>query len=142
MYLVTVLLVSMFPSSNRVKLNRLALKDVVGLKLAPRRRKTPKAAIGISPDFSKQRQNVLSKPSSVEETASVSGDRDESSQTVPEPKSLEKQNDTLKRDLKGKLKGKHAVTQRAKRRSDLQSCTGDNMERKRSGPNTKGKYED
>ncbi|XP_014904340.1 uncharacterized protein topaz1 isoform X1 [Poecilia latipinna] len=137
-YLVAVLLVSMFPSSsNRVKLNRLALKDVVGLKLAPRRRKTPKAAIDISPDSSKRHQNVLSNPLSVEETASVSGDRNESSQTVPEPKNLEKQNDALKDNLKGKLKGNYAVTQKAKWRNDLQSCTGDNMEHKRSGSNTK-----
>uniref|UniRef100_A0A3B3YBS7 Protein TOPAZ1 n=1 Tax=Poecilia mexicana TaxID=48701 RepID=A0A3B3YBS7_9TELE len=136
-YLVAVLLVSMFPSSNRVKLNRLALKDVVGLKLAPRRRKTPKAAIDISPDSSRRHQNVLSNPLSVEETASVSGDRNESSQTVPEPKNLEKQNDALKDNLKGKLKGNYAVTQKVKWRNDLQSCTGDNMEHKRSGPNTK-----
>ncbi|XP_038581266.1 protein TOPAZ1 isoform X2 [Micropterus salmoides] len=33
----------MFPSSSRVKLNRVALKDVIGLKLVPRRRRVPKS---------------------------------------------------------------------------------------------------
>lgn len=36
-------MVSMFPASGRVKLNRVALKDVIGLKLVPRRRRVQKS---------------------------------------------------------------------------------------------------
>lgn len=47
----------MFPSSSRVKLNRVALKDVVGLKLTPRRRRVPKLLNRISAESKKQEKN-------------------------------------------------------------------------------------
>nr|XP_023010812.2 testis- and ovary-specific PAZ domain-containing protein 1 isoform X3 [Maylandia zebra] len=47
----------MFPSSSRVKLNRVALKDVVGLQLTPRRRRVPKLLNRISAESKKQEKN-------------------------------------------------------------------------------------
>ncbi|XP_071356453.1 protein TOPAZ1 isoform X5 [Trachinotus anak] len=69
----------MFPSSSRVKLNRVALKDVVGLKLVPRRRRVPKSPNNMTPDpENKESTSVkatVSEPGSREPVPGVLTDR-------------------------------------------------------------------
>lgn len=74
----------MFPCCSRVKLNRVALKDVIGLKAAaaPRRRRVPTSLNTATADPQTQEENQLvSEPVSVEDTASVSSN-DEPVQTL------------------------------------------------------------
>ncbi|XP_036001750.1 uncharacterized protein LOC118565418 [Fundulus heteroclitus] len=111
----------MFPTSNTVKLNRITLKDVVGLKIGPRKRRTPHKAADESPP--KTCKSVLSEPASEEAAASVCGDRDRPSfPLTPAASSEERKKDATRDNAGGRPQESHAAAQRAKRRSDLQSC--------------------
>ncbi|KAG7465552.1 hypothetical protein JOB18_022909 [Solea senegalensis] len=48
----------MFPSCSRVKLNRVALKDLAGVKLVPRRRRVPSALDDLTADAAKTQNQV------------------------------------------------------------------------------------
>lgn len=51
----------MFPSTSRIKLNRVTLKEVIGLRLAPRRRRVPKQK-NILVDSTKEKGVLVSEP--------------------------------------------------------------------------------
>ncbi|XP_073318978.1 uncharacterized protein topaz1 isoform X2 [Pagrus major] len=61
----------MFPCSSRVKLNRVAIKDVIGLKTAPRRRRVPTSLNTATADpQTKEENQLVSEPVSVKDTVS------------------------------------------------------------------------
>ncbi|XP_058474532.1 uncharacterized protein topaz1 isoform X2 [Solea solea] len=62
----------MFPSSSRVKLNRVALKDLVGVKLVPRRRRVPSALDDLTADAAETQNQVERRV--VRSSSSSSGD--------------------------------------------------------------------
>ncbi|XP_067467521.1 protein TOPAZ1 isoform X3 [Thunnus thynnus] len=117
----------MFPSSHRVKLNRVALKDVVGLKLAPRRRRVSKPLNNVTADSNKQEEkHVVSEIVSVKDNSS-----NEPVQTfLTEQMAPENDPDTASRDA-GEKKCE------PKRRNDFQSCKRKDTELKQEGPITR-----
>ncbi|XP_056254599.1 uncharacterized protein topaz1 isoform X2 [Seriola aureovittata] len=79
----------MFPSSNRIKLNRVALKDVVGLKLVPRRRRVPKSPDNVTAEPEKQ------EVTSVKETGSVPSSNEPVQSVYTDQRSPENVTDTV-----------------------------------------------
>lgn len=132
----------MFPCSSRVKLNRVALKDVVGLKAAaaPRRRRVPTSLNTATADPQTQEENLLvSEPVSVEDTASVSSNSEPvqtllTDQTGPA--------DTLTCNIPDEEPvEKCTCAQKEKRSSNIESCKGNKSRNlKLEGPLTRGKY--
>lgn len=123
----------MLPTSSRVKLNRVALKDVVGLKLAPQRRRPVKAQVKTSTKSPKQEKMSVSDFVPEEDAASRSGSSKEPLKSVlihgGEPAS----GAGTPCSVGGKLEQNTCT--------ELQCCPGGDMERKQHGPNTRGKYE-
>lgn len=113
----------MLPSSSRVKLNRVALKDVIGLQVVPRRRR---AGDSKQPEESP----LVSEAVSVKDTASV-----QTFLTV----GPENVTGTVGDTPEGEPEENCVGTQREKR-NKVQSCKGDNtVEFKPQGPDTRGK---
>lgn len=54
-----VLTFSMFPCPSKVKLNRVTLKNIIGLKLVPRRRRVPTSQNNVTVNVSKQERGHL-----------------------------------------------------------------------------------
>ncbi|KAM7372918.1 hypothetical protein PAMP_007808 [Pampus punctatissimus] len=114
-----------FPTPGKVKLNRVALKDVIGLRLGPRRRRVPKPLKNVTTDSNK---HVVCDTSSNEPVQSILTEQ-MTPENVPE---------TAGRDP-GETCA--AGTLQSKRRNNIQSCKRKNMELKQQGTITRGKYE-
>ncbi|XP_013876576.1 uncharacterized protein topaz1 isoform X2 [Austrofundulus limnaeus] len=125
-------MVSMLPSSSRVKLNRVALKDFMGVKLVPQRR-PPKPEIKGAAESTKQEKNLVSEFLSKEDAAMGSDDSNEPFKTLLiHQKEAENGKDAV---CDGLLVGGR-LEQKATR-SELHFSTGDEMQRKQSGPTTR-----
>lgn len=109
----------MFPSSSRVKLNRVALKDVVGLRLVPRRRRVPAPLNNVTTDSNKR---DVSEIVSVKDTSS----NDPVQTFLTEQTAPHKVSDTAGRDHGGKCAAG--------------TYTRTDTEFKPEGPLTGGKY--
>ncbi|KAM8767463.1 uncharacterized protein topaz1 isoform 2-T2 [Acanthopagrus schlegelii] len=116
----------MFPCSSRVKLNRVALKDVVGLKAAaaaPRRRRVPTSLNTATADPQTKEENLLvSEPVSVEDTASVSSNSEPVQTLLPDQTGPA---DTLTCNIPDEEPvEKCSFAQKEKRSSNIESCKG------------------
>lgn len=123
----------MLPSSSRVKLNRVPLKDVVGLELALQRRRPPKPKVKAFAKSPKQEKMSVSDFVSEEDAASGAGSNEPLQSGFVEPENGA-ETPCSHVPVGGKLEQNTNST-------DLQLCPGHDMERKQHGPNTRGKYE-
>ncbi len=129
----------MFPSSNRVKLNRVALKDVIGLKVVPRRRRVPEALNNVTGDSKQQQESQL-----VCEVVSVKGSASgpssyEPVQTCPtDPMGPESVTGAAGDIPEGEPEEESVGTQKAKG-NNVRSYKG--KEFKHQGPCTRGKHQ-
>ncbi|XP_030597258.1 uncharacterized protein topaz1 [Archocentrus centrarchus] len=114
-----------------VKLNRVALKDVVGLKLTPRRRRLPKSLNKVPADIRKQEENLVS--------AQLMSEED----TVSPPSRSDREQ-TLTRSV-GSENGTHtsSIHDGGEPVEKIESKTYPESRRgnKQDGPNTRGKYQ-
>lgn len=122
---VTALIVIMFPSSSRVKLNRVALKDAVWQKLVPRRRRASEPPNTGTADPREQVTGAVSVPNSNEPVRSFLTE-----QTGPEKVTY-----TNSELPEGELENRVGM-QKAKRKKYDQSC----KDFKQEGPCTRGRY--
>lgn len=120
----------MFPSSSRVKLNRVALKDVVGLKLTPRRRRLPKSLNKVLSDSRKQEGNLISEQLMSEKDIVSPPNRGDREQTLTRRVVCENGTHTP-----STLDG-GAPEEKIECKTHPESCRGN----KQDGPNTRGKY--
>lgn len=139
--IVVVLIDSMFPCSSRVKLNRVVLKDVIGLKAAaaPRRRRVPTSLNTATADPQTQEENQLvSEPVSVEDTASVSRNNEPVQTLLTDQAGPDKLTSNI---LDEEPVENCLGTQKKKRSNNIVSCKGNtHRELKLEGPLTRGKY--
>lgn len=127
----------MFPSSSRVKLNRVALKDVVGLKLTPRRRRLPKLLDRISADSKNQEKNFDSvQQMSEKDTVSPPGSN-EPDQNFTHTMGSERKTQAPSTHDEEEPEENGSGTQKTKSKVDSESRRAD----KHDGPNTRGKYQ-
>lgn len=126
----------MLPSSSgRVKLNRVVLKDVMGIKLVPPRR-PPKPDTKGPTKSTKQEKNLVSEFISKEDAVLGSGDSSEPFKTLfIQQREAENGTDTVGDVLLvgGRLEQNANGT-------ELHFSSGCDMKPKQSGPSTRGKY--
>lgn len=127
----------MFPSSSRVKLNRVALKDVVGLKLTPRRRRVPKLLNRISAESKKQEKNFDSVQLISEKDMVSPPGSNEPDQNLTHTMGSEKKTQPPSTHDEEEPEENGSGTQKTKSKVDSESRGAD----KQDGPNTRGKYQ-
>lgn len=127
----------MFPSSSRVKLNRVALKDVVGLKLTPRRRRVPKLLNRISAESKKQEKNFDSVQLMSEKDMVSPPGSNEPNQNLTHTMGSEKKTQAPSTHDEEEPEENGSGTQKTKSKVDSESRSAD----KQDGPNTRGKYQ-
>lgn len=127
----------MFPSSSRVKLNRVALKDVVGLKLTPRRRRVPKLLNRIKAESKKQEKNFDSVQLISEKDMVSPPGSNEPDQNLTHTMGSEKKTQPLSTHDEEEPEENGSGTQKTKSKVDSESRGAD----KQDGPNTRGKYQ-
>lgn len=132
----------MFPSSSRVKLNRVALKNVIGLKLVPRRRRVPTSQNNVTANSPKQEEtHLVSELVSVKDTASVPNSYEPVQTSLTEQMGPENVTDKTHNISEGQSED-CVCTQKAKPRTDVESCKENGRkEFKQEGPSTRGKYQ-
>lgn len=132
----------MFPSSSRVKLNRVALKNVIGLKLVPRRRRVPTSQNNVPALSPKQEENYLvSELVSVKDTASTPSSNEPVQTFFTDQMGPENVTDTARAIPEGQPEENCVGTQKAKRRKNEPSNENASKEVKQEGPCTRGKYQ-
>lgn len=133
----------MFPSSSRVKLNRVALKNVIGLKLVPRRRRVPTSHNNVPALSPKQEENYLvSELVSVKDTASTHSSNEPVQTFSTDQMGPENVTVTARAIPEGQPEENCVGTQKAKRRKNVESSNeNDSKEIKQEGPCTRGKYQ-
>lgn len=122
----------MFPSSSRVKLNRVALKDVVGLKLTPRRRRVPKLLNRISAESKKQEKNFDSVQLISEKDMVSPPGSNKPDQNLTHTMGSEKKTQPPSTHDEEEPEENGSGTQKTKRKIDSESRGAD----KQDGPNT------
>ncbi|XP_044028329.1 uncharacterized protein topaz1 isoform X2 [Siniperca chuatsi] len=129
----------MFPTNSRVKLNRVALKDVIGLKLVPRRRRVPKSQNNVTADSKKQEENQLvSELVSVKDTTSAHSSHEPVQTFLTDQMGPENVTHTACNIAEGEPEENCVGTQKAKGGHTAQLCKGnDSMEFKQEGPYTR-----
>lgn len=127
----------MFPSSSRVKLNRVALKDVVGLKLTPRRRRVPKLLNRISAESKKQEKNFDSVQLISEKDMVSPPGSNKPDQNLTHTMGSEKKTQPPSTHDEEEPEENGSGTQKTKSKVDSESRGAD----KQDGPNTRGKYQ-
>ncbi|XP_023116713.2 uncharacterized protein topaz1 [Amphiprion ocellaris] len=125
----------MFPSSNRVKLNRVALKDV---NLVPRRRTLPKTVTRVTADSKKH--DSTSELVSEKDTASFPSSSKPGRVFLTPRMGLESATGAASDTCEAEPEESYADTHVVQRRSYLPPCRGDDMEVKQDEPTTRGKY--
>ncbi|GAA6231834.1 uncharacterized protein topaz1 isoform X1 [Lates japonicus] len=132
----------MFPSSSRVKINRVALKDVVGLKLVPRRRRVLKSPNKVTADAKQHEEKKdVSGVMSVKNIASVPNSNKPVQSFLTDHMGPENVSDTASNTAEGEPEDSCVGTQKAKRRKRYEPCRDNvSMEFKQKGPYTRGKY--
>ncbi|XP_039675949.1 protein TOPAZ1 isoform X2 [Perca fluviatilis] len=114
----------MLPSSNRVKLNRVAFKDLVRQPV-PRRRRLPKSFNNVTTDSKKQEENQLvSEPMSIKDTTSVPSSNEPVQTSKTEQLGPENVTDTTGNIADGEPEENCVGTQKARRRNHYQPCKG------------------
>lgn len=130
----------MFPSSSRVKLNRVALTDVIGLQEVPRRRRVQKSLRNVTGDPKQPEDSQLvSEVVSVKDTASVPSSNEPVQTFLTDPVGPEKVTGTAGNTPEGEPEENCVGTQKAKR-NNVQSHKGIDTF-KPQGPYTRGKYQ-
>ncbi|XP_028453376.1 uncharacterized protein topaz1 isoform X2 [Perca flavescens] len=114
----------MLPSSNRVKLNRAAFKDIVGQPV-PRRRRLQKSFNNVTTDSTKQEENQLvSEPVSIKDTTSLPSSNEPVRTSKTEQLGPENVTDTTGNIADGEPEENCVGTQKAGRRNHYQPCKG------------------
>ncbi|TDH04415.1 hypothetical protein EPR50_G00151350 [Perca flavescens] len=133
----------MLPSSNRVKLNRAAFKDIVGQPV-PRRRRLQKSFNNVTTDSTKQEENQLvSEPVSIKDTTSLPSSNEPVRTSKTEQLGPENVTDTTGNIADGEPEENCVGTQKAGRRNHYQPCKGNGsaVVNEQQGPYTRGKYQ-
>lgn len=132
----------MFPSSSRVKLNRVALKNVIGLKLVPRRRRVPTS--GNMDHYPKQKEEtrLVSELQSVKNTACVPNTNEHDQIPFTDKMGPESMSVTAGNVSEARLGESCARTQKARRRKPMEPCKGAHIQEfTAEGPRARGKYD-
>ncbi|XP_031143062.2 uncharacterized protein topaz1 isoform X2 [Sander lucioperca] len=133
----------MLPSSNRVKLNRVALKNLVGQPV-PRRRRLPKSWNNVTTDSKKTEQNqIVSEPVSIKDKTSVPNSNEPVQTSKTEQLGPENVTDSTGNTANGEPEENCVGTQKARRRNNYQPCKGNSsvVVNEQQGPYTRGKYQ-
>ncbi|XP_031143063.1 uncharacterized protein topaz1 isoform X3 [Sander lucioperca] len=129
----------MLPSSNRVKLNRVALKNLVGQPV-PRRRRLPKSWNNVTTDSKKTEQNqIVSEPVSIKDKTSVPNSNEPVQTSKTEQLGPENVTDSTGNTANGEPEENCVGTQKARRRNNYQPCKGNSsvVVNEQQGPYTR-----
>ncbi|KAA8586151.1 hypothetical protein FQN60_007720, partial [Etheostoma spectabile] len=133
----------MLPSSNRIKLNRVALKNLVG-QTVPRRRRLPKSLNNVTTDSKIQEENQqVCEPVTIKDTTSVPSSNEPAQTSKTEQLGPENVTDTTGNVADGESEENCVGTQKARRRNNYQPCkwNGSVVVDTQQGPYTRGKYQ-